>query len=461
MESLRKSSPDLHKDGVLDHNRRRFLIYTGALGVSVLSGIAIANDVEEAVNTAHEIDVNVNQRFPGLPEQVVQQANEQLKKDAQKAGEFLKEGHIEEARTIYESPAHIDAQITMDRNRLGIEQRFELRKSFADPWQNVRMLGRIFLSGLSLYTVCESIHGIGNAMARAEEHRQRGYSFHPEWKDKSPSSKENREFHHIVSYLPPVGGKLIVMKNGVQLPVQPFGPTHTAEEHVSWHRKAYENNQLGEAYIHQISVQGRLPDKFKYVALALILNSPHSHNWEKPFYDAPWGKVAPLIHDGGRTKQDLNYAWRKVKGRTDFLKRMVITSKVNEEFERMTTEVKAYQRLALALHARAGTLPNHIPVETKEELMRIWDYFELTMHTMFTALQVQDVCNVPWFQSEPRDLWPGHPKRLEADWMPIQEQLIHLENVRKQAPELQTVTGQILKKVTNMIDKAIGLPNAA
>ena len=59
-------------------------------------------------------------------------------------------------------------------------------------------------------------------------------------------------------------------------------PSFTAEEMV---RKtiALVKQQGNKSYIHQMCVQGRLPDEFKYAAIALITSCPYKNNWEESF----------------------------------------------------------------------------------------------------------------------------------------------------------------------------------
>lgn len=135
----------------------------------------------------------------------------------------------------------------------------------------------------------------------------------------SPFSKEQIEtFLKKIFYLPPVGGKVTLERNSLWPTA--LLPALTADEKVEEIIKFRQNKELDKVYVHQLTVQGRLPDEFKYAALALIINSTYRSDWKKPFYEADWAKVAPLVHDGGNVS-DINPLWRS-KGRTDFLQRV-------------------------------------------------------------------------------------------------------------------------------------------
>ena len=315
-------------------------------------------------------------------------------------------------------------------------------------------------------------------------------SVHPEWENKSVSKDEIDTFSKAISYLPPVGGKLPVIEGKVSN--SPYGheilnPSMVVEEQIRTLAEKRQRGQLREAYIHQLTVQGRLPDEFKYVALALILSSPYSNDWSKPFFEAPWGTVAPMIHDGGNVQTNLNPYWKNVEGRTDFLQRVVLVHEpkleelekltpeekskysVNtlanarveqEERDRLITEAKAYQRLALALHAKKGTAPEAIPEQIKMDLAFNWEQFKQGMDVLLGEYEIKGPAKATWFNEKPQDL-VGWPKlRYEAEWSPIQKELIVLEQSRSRHPELQSRVRHILDKSVDIIDRTIGLlPN--
>lgn len=256
------------------------------------------------------------------------------------------------------------------------------------------------------------------------------------------------------------------------------------EEQAQLFTKLRREGELGKTYVHQLTVQGRLPDRFKFAAIALILSSPYPNNWEEPFFTSPWGRVAPLVHDGGYVKLDTNPLWREIEGRTDFLQRVGLVHQPKleamekltpqerakysidelakaraeqEERGRLILEAKAYQRLALALHSRLGSVPKELPAEMRQELADHWSYFEQSMRGLLGEYGIQGVVNVRWFTSKPRvlKLWSG--ERFEAPYNPIKRRLIHLEEVRQQNPELRSMVTNLIQEITDSIDRTIGL----
>jgi len=218
-------------------------------------------------------------------------------------------------------------------------------------------------------------------------------------------------------------------------------------------------DRLGKSFIHHLTVQGRLPDRFKYAALALILGNPHRDDWHKTYYKAPWGKVAPLIHDGGKVATDLNPNWKDINGRTDFIRRIVFIDSpqlLEMEPARLALEARAWQRLALSFHAEVGTAPNGIPQETRNRLAREWQTFESRMDFLMKEFGIESVSQVSWFRDESSDQF-GFNSRYEADWEPIQQRLFQLEEVRWQYPAIQEQAIDILRDSTNRIDQVIGL----
>lgn len=286
--------------------------------------------------------------------------------------------------------------------------------------------------------------------------------------------------------MPPVGGKIPLIWQGLKMfsAVRRLDPSLTAEQQASRVVEMRQRNELGEVYVHQLTVQGRLPDKFKYAALAIILNSPYQNDWRKPFFEAPWGKVAPLIHDGGKVNVDYNPVWKDVSGRTDFLQRASETHEPKleelesldikevgrlsvdklararaeqEERNRLLIEARAYQRLALSLHCYVGTAPDTIPDEIQFKLAQSWNEFEDKMNLLLSHYKITGVAKVRWFNlfSEEKSKWYG--KRREADWAPIQHQLIALEKVREKNPELRGKVTELLIDSADQIDRKLGL----
>jgi len=314
---------------------------------------------------------------------------------------------------------------------------------------------------------------------------------HPEWMKVSPLPEELQRLRKAVAWLPPEGAKIPLVHGGENyrtLSDPVLLPSWTAEEQVQAVLRLLRGKQLGKQYIHQLTVQGRLPDEFKYAALALILISPYLQDWNEPFMDAPWGKVAPLVHDGGITETSLNFLWRDVEGRTDFLRRVAVVYGPNQpelkamEQERLLLETKAYQRLALALHAAQGTAPKAeeveggIPPDLYKKLADHWKKFRQAMDQYLDAFSgeiegekfdLTGAVRVRWFLDKPRELkdWPG--PRQEADWDPVRKELLKLNRFIEKDDRglynaLRRQVFALLKTTTDDIDRDLGLlPPAA
>ena len=326
-------------------------------------------------------------------------------------------------------------------------------------------------------------------------------AIHPEWLDSPPQWAEWVRCRQGISWLPPVGGKIPLVfgekeedapilagaaaailskylgrRLGKEMILLP--PSWTAEEQVRELLDFQASGRLGrEGYVHQLTVQGRLPDEFKYVAVALIIDNPHPQDWTEPFFDAPWGSVAPMIHDGLRTDEMLNPLWRFVHGRTDFLVR--VAGVYNSEFpgeverwkmerDRLLIEAKAYQRLALALHAAQGTAPQEIPEELRRKLADRWQLFKREMDRFLGEFlgnkRASKLMRVRWFLDRPRTVnaWPG--PRFEANWRPVQKRLLALAEFSKPSAERQHLYNALrlnvyalLKRTADDIDRDLGL----
>lgn len=309
----------------------------------------------------------------------------------------------------------------------------------------------------------------------------------PEWENFPPSEKEINNLMHTIQYLPPVGGKLLVVSSGKDVGSypSPLDPSLTAEEQIKKLNMLRQEGKLGKGYIHQMTVQGRLPDEFKYVAVALVLHGPVINDWNAPFFAATWGTVAPMVHDGGIVR-DLNPVWRtdEIKGRTDFLQRVVFVHephleqlegletkdllgypvsvlanarKEQEERERLSIELKAYQRLALACHAAVNTAPVKIPPEIRSQLSIVWYQFKEKTDALLRKYGIDGAVETTWFHSTPRSNTVFKLERYEAEWPPIQKELIRLEEVHKNNPKIIDQIRQILEEATYKVDQTIGL----
>ena len=298
----------------------------------------------------------------------------------------------------------------------------------------------------------------------------------------NPPSKEQIEaFLKKIFYLPPIGHKVTLEKNSLW--PTPLFPALTADEKVEEIIKFRQEGMLDSAYVHQLTVQGRLPDEFKYAALALIINSTYRSDWKKPFYEAHWAKVAPLVHGGGQVS-NINPLWRS-NGRTDFLQRVAAVYEPElesleqyatpqhatqfssddlanavleqEERRRLILEINFYQRAAFALHAKIGTLPNAVPRDVARKGMREWESFVKGMDNILNNYDANKVTKPRWFTRIPRMLSSWGMVRYEANYKPVQEALTSLEEIKIKNPSLRREVNALMIKTTSSVDNAIGI----
>jgi len=305
--------------------------------------------------------------------------------------------------------------------------------------------------------------------------------YESEQKD-SPSKEQIESFLKKIFYLPPVGGKITLESNSLR--PTPLFPALTADEKVEEVIKFRQNKELDEAYVHQLTVQGKLPDAFKYAALALIINSTYRSDWKKPFYEADWAKVAPLIHGGGHVN-NINPLWRS-GGRTDFLQRVATVYEPEledieryastpqlvtqfpletldnavleqEERRRLILDINFYQRGAFALHAKIGTLPDVVPPDIARKARETWEDFVKNMKSILNSYGGGDIVKPRWFTRIPRPLPSWGLIRYEASYKRIQEALTSLEEIKSKNPSLRQEVNLLMAKTVSSIDNAIGI----
>ncbi|MFH1776818.1 MAG: hypothetical protein ABH952_04570 [Candidatus Omnitrophota bacterium] len=211
----------------------------------------------------------------------------------------------------------------------------------------------------------------------------------------------------------------------------------------------------GEYYTDMMTVQGRLPDEAKHIAIALLATSPYAHDdWKEGPFETTWGKSAPLVHGGGVVEHI--HGAPQLEGRTDYLNRHAIVymqyleqfikmqfqgiyleeeqlNKAEEEFKetgRLFFESRAWQRLCWALASKEGMIESN---DKTQQAAIVWDYFQNSLREIFRKHNLESALDVRWFLKESRSLG-GWPDRYEADWEPIKPTLILLEQERQKNP---------------------------
>lgn len=288
------------------------------------------------------------------------------------------------------------------------------------------------------------------------------------------SREEEQAFYQNLVKLPTVGGKIPV-KNG-SFKKRLTVPSLSAEEQIDQIGRLRDGGRLGRAYVCQFTAESRADDEFKYVALALIASTPGENDWTKPFFKAEWGKVAPLIHDGGGGKYPvLPDSWRDKfiqpwkNGRTDFLERISIVRepklpvyhplseseiiklkperRLNYQLDLLDWKIfedqfKAYQRLTYAYWYK----------ESSE-----WQNFKKEFQMLLGEFDIGWVSKPEWFTFAPRRIWKDYYYRYEADPKPIQAALMALEEAKGNNPALIFRARDILTKYTLKVDQSLGL----
>lgn len=475
-------------------SRRKFLLRSGGVAAWAMS-LGLSGLYYTAVNVLGENDEKrkLNSE-PKLPPEEVNVAKQEVSIFKDKAKAWQEGKNLDEIPQV-DKPEDLNHSFEVVAQN---DKRQKLEDGIWNTWDKVAFgIGAtaLFVSGVGLkngFSVRRDLISVRESKEKLKRRFVRlVLNIRPEWAEKPPSTDELGSFCRGLSYLPPVGGKLIKPNDnekhyfGGNFDVDILEPSFMAERQVDnviqWRRR---NSRRGE-YIHQLTVQGQLPDEFKYVALALILSSPYENDWNEPFFEASWGMVAPLVHDGGNVNTGYSPVWAGKKGRTDFLQRISFVhepkleeleslpiaevSKLSsqrltgairerEERERLFLEARAYQRLALALHAKNGTAPKAIPRNIRRELKREWIGFQSQLHRLLKEYGVDGSANVSWFREKPvnQSLF-GFKDRYEAEWLPIQKELLVLEETIKEHPEMMKDSRVILKDFSDRIDQAIGI----
>ncbi len=468
------------------YHRRRVIKLGSLAAASFATFVGYTADMMQAIAEGDQLTQHIKKTYPPSEETTAAL-------DQQVTG-LVAEKKIEEARELIRSDAYVEKVLFQAQSKVDAAESASLLKKDSttlvakDPYAYLVGAANTIVAAFFGFIKFEEAKTALNRASKGAKDRL--LFFFPNWKTTPPSAEEITVFEQKISALPPVGGK-IPDNDGhklIRIDDGAFGilpPTFTAEE--SWARvlKLRRNGELGAWYVSQLSVQGRLPDAFKFAAIALILDSP-PYNWERPHFAADWGKIAPLIHDGGNVQRDVNPLWRGVKGRTDFIQNIAIVPEPNiEQLEQMNPEERAglpfeqqvnaryeqleeerlqeharfYQRSAFCLHAKIGTAPKQIPKETKIAAARVWDEFEEQMKSLLNKYGTEDVGNVEWFRKKAvyKPGWSQYGERQEADWSPIQQALLHMQQLQQEHPEIRPQARQLILEFNDVMDHILGI----
>ncbi len=173
----------------------------------------------------------------------------------------------------------------------------------------------------------------------------------------------------------------------------------------------------------QLTTAGRHKDPFKRAAMNMLLAHPYSESWGTPFFQAEWGELAPLIHDGGAQNIVVNRNWKHTNGRTDILFRLPADA-CTPEHQRpleayIASRARFFQRASFAAHCHHeithGTEPETAfttPETVKEAGATAWeDYAALSDRVLFGEYNLQGMLG-----SEEENRWflpTDHGTRLK------------------------------------------------
>lgn len=473
--------------------RRKLIRSLGAASLTSALGLLLLNDTNKYKTEYKKAQELVEAEFPPMDHEL-EVLSEEYAQQKEKVLRLIQDNKIDEARLIIDTQSFREAyQIELDLEEYRTKKTEKLRKLLDETKSLTRrypeQVGLVTLTSVTAAAFLW-IHDLpGRIRAVRDQELEARQRIEVVYGKKEQFSKEEAvKIDLAFSYLPPIGGKLpLVMQDQSDAGKDygRFSPSVAAEEQVAEVIKMRRSGELGKAYIHQLTVQGRLPDDFKYAGVSLVLNSPYKNDWEQPFFEMGWGGISPLIHDGGveyAVNKSINTRWKTVSGRTDFIERafLVETTPHDEAFsaenpaqkamrqlstkreeERILLEAKFYQRAAFALHAYCGTMPDSIPLYIRTSAARIWEKYVQEMNTLLTSKGIEGLVAVTWFNSEPLldhpVLGDSYGPRHEADYEPIKQQLQHAESIKLDY-ELQTKNRQIMQNLVDAVGKAIGLP---
>lgn len=289
-------------------------------------------------------------------------------------------------------------------------------------------------------------------------------------------SEEQRQAIDKSSMLPPVGYEIPNPKFGEDFLKKGF---HHLAEIGTYNFTGNRRYRFYEgSYFDKLVIQGRLPERFKYAAIALILDNPIQLDWKKSSYPVDWESVAPLVHDGGDEYPDeISPLWKN-KGKTEFVRRgNVVYSEKEQEGDRdgdkedvvpvvedqtiedrVTRENIFYQRSAFALYCLSGFAPREVPEDIKKEAGSAWLSFEDGLKDLLKKYSLSSVGKAEWFVERPEGQrnWSNCP---EEDLEYVHTELIELEEFKNSSVYalLRQEVGQLMEQLSQKIDSFLGI----
>lgn len=476
---------------------RREVMKYGIFAVAGLIGATgVAVDMVRALSESYKFNNLVITTYP-LTEDI-SKGEEDYQRIQRKIINLVRQDKVDTAKQLIASEDFMRSSTFHAKMDILLQSRRELRdqlnrsgNSFVMKSYGATVLLEFVFIPLAILSFTKCIAAKAVPKKLVEKAQNKLTALRPDWLDHPASAREVIALDRASSYLPPIGGKLPIQdtenrSNKEAEAPDRLDPSYVAEEQSQKVIGYRREGALGKFYVHQLAVQGRLPDRFKYAALALICHSPYKSDWTQPFFKAEWAKVAPLVHDGGIVIRNFNPRWRGVEGRTDFLQRIfliqepelnILEQKSPAELvhvsvdrltaaradqleeERLRLESRFYQRAAFALHAAIGTAPRSIPKDIRFTAADTWNDFEEQMKNLLVEYTNGEIGNAVWFLDKPRAIkgWERYGGRQEAEWPPIQQELIRLEEKRKHHPGIILKVRQLLIQTTETIDQILGL----
>ena len=446
--------------------------------IAGVTGLYAATNVADLIITNHnysQLDQEAESELP-IPEDVDLLASS-LNDMRQEAIEALEEKKTEEARTILNSPEFEEAHLAYLQTQAIKDQR---REFFLKGVGNINTMTQKNPG----FTILGSIVGGGITAVTgliADARREYYWNLRDSLKSQlealdnfyQPETiEELLDYQKKVALLPPIGGKIpLVRKNAIQKgKSHKLPPFLSAEERALKVLSLRKQGKLGESYVDQLTVQGRMRDDFKYAAINLILSGPYIFDWNEPFFKPEeWGGIGPLIHGGGNVQRTRNSKWpgpllHTSNDRTDFLQRVFrVTDDSNDnqmEEARIVLETLFYQRIAFANSCFHDSLPYELDDSVKMQGAAIWENFVHDSEQVFRKYGIENVSEITWFLDRPRrdNLLSGYGPRYEADAGPINEALNVMEKVKATHPELRDMALNLMHNSAQDVNRIIGLP---
>lgn len=152
----------------------------------------------------------------------------------------------------------------------------------------------------------------------------------------------------------------------------------------------------------------------------------------------------------------------RLKGRTDFLSRVVLNDQAEQDEEALMTEAKAWQRLKLAHDTHPCYIYPYLDENSQipVRLSQTWKDFKGQTSRFIEGCHLGELLKARWFESTPQSVsgMDAYGDRYEGNFDRVKPGLLKLNDMMEKYPDqIRNSSHELLTKYTQQVDEILGI----